>query len=250
MGCPYCGHSTLSRTLGALAWTCDHCHVTVSNMLLKQMSSPPSAVSFFSQMPMLPPSKSARGYGFVPAVEFSDMKEIVAAPIEGWRLWRIIRRDQIETFTDDLVRELADAHDRGENPWRRLLLQPKLAALAQNCRWDRTMTAACVTDAHHPDEPPSRYCGCGVWAFKTEEDMSARLVDYLDEHGLPIAYGRVQLWGRIIEHQHGYRAQHARPFHVTIVGDNDDATARALAAFYGCEVGYGLPPDGALMRAE
>lgn len=45
---------------------------------------------------------------------------------------------------------------------------------------------------------------CGVYAFKTAKDFLTQVGDALD------IYGRVALWGDIIEHEIGYRAQFAK----------------------------------------
>lgn len=45
---------------------------------------------------------------------------------------------------------------------------------------------------------------CGVYAFKTAKDFLSQLADDMD------IYGRVALWGDIIEHENGYRAQYAK----------------------------------------
>lgn len=74
----------------------------------------------------------------------------------------------------------------------------------------------------HDDDPghivPDEYHGCGLYAFKSlpqvcgdsflDESMPAGEPD-TDEVGNLVA-GRVQLAGKIIEHEYGYRAERAR----------------------------------------
>lgn len=59
-----------------------------------------------------------------------------------------------------------------------------------------------------PGEPmegtPSDYNGAGVWAFK-DADRAAAKCGELSQAAL----GSVRLWGEVIEHQDGYRAQFA-----------------------------------------
>ena len=52
-----------------------------------------------------------------------------------------------------------------------------------------------------------------------------------------VAYGKVALWGRVIEHEHGYRAQYAYPQSIVVPASvpNAQNVARALANTYGCE---------------
>ena len=48
--------------------------------------------------------------------------------------------------------------------------------------------------------------------------------------------GRVALWGRVIEHDHGYRAQYGYPLALWLAptpGATSARTVRALAARYG-----------------
>ena len=50
-----------------------------------------------------------------------------------------------------------------------------------------------------------------------------------------IAYGRVSLWGRIVEHKHGYRAQFAYPLDLVLAG-GDTALVDRLTTAYGIDV--------------
>jgi hypothetical protein len=205
----------------------------------------PRSMTAYSAMAMLGESTPAREL---------KPKEIVAEPIEGWRLWRVWQPAAATLFTRDEIMACADAYDRGENPFRGVLLQPKLMAVGiGNIPWDKTMHARCEMNGprhpsmgvpHGPDDVPVAHCMCGMWAFKTLDDLLPRLISSQRETGM--AYGTVQMWGRIIEHEHGYRAQHARPLKVTLLRGNDDAIARALATFYDCDVGCGPLPDAAL----
>jgi hypothetical protein len=65
-------------------------------------------------------------------------------------------------------------------------------------------------DVWVPDEPmvgdPDDYGAAGVWAFK---DRNLALRKML-ESGPGYAYGTVSLWGEVVEHDLGYRAQFAR----------------------------------------
>lgn len=65
--------------------------------------------------------------------------------------------------------------------------------------------------------------GAGVHAFKTME----KLLENYGKHS-PIAIGRVHLWGRIVEHEDGYRAEFAVPVEILKVqGSGDLAAIRA-----------------------
>jgi hypothetical protein len=69
--------------------------------------------------------------------------------------------------------------------------------------------------ASHETPPPDPACSCGIYAWKLCSDvglMAFRTPGALDGPGilnLPVA-AEVRLWGRVMEHEYGYRAQHAR----------------------------------------
>ncbi len=70
--------------------------------------------------------------------------------------------------------------------------------------------------------------GCGIYAFKTPADLIYEAI------GLRIV-GTVYLWGRIIEHEHGYRAQYAYPASFVSSWLTGDELAR-LAELYNVPV--------------
>jgi hypothetical protein len=73
----------------------------------------------------------------------------------------------------------------------------------------RTLAATCrrlVRDAaHHFHEVPEMNCTCGIYAAKSRDDL--RRAGYL---GFGI-HGEVYLWGIVVEHEIGWRAQYACP---------------------------------------
>ena len=87
-----------------------------------------------------------------------------------------------------------------------------------------------------PDVPHSDgSCGrppCGIYAAK---DPASLVADFGAEY-LPMAYGVVELTGKVVEHDDGYRAQRARAIAVVVVEDEGltrfegaDAVTRAFA---------------------
>jgi len=85
-------------------------------------------------------------------------------------------------------------------------------------RWlpGHPLTASCRVDAissisglskvtHNPDELPHFGCTCGVYAAKTIEHL--RQCGY-KKFGV---HGEVCLWGKVVEHERGWRAQFAYP---------------------------------------
>lgn len=69
---------------------------------------------------------------------------------------------------------------------------------------------------------PVKECSCGLYAYKPN-------VPNRDWSQLPIT-GEVKLWGRVIEHEHGYRAEYAYPS--SLVAHEDRIAAR-LRHLYG-----------------
>ncbi len=77
--------------------------------------------------------------------------------------------------------------------------------LAAACRyrlWKAANGEAASLDGH---EPPHHNCRCGVYAAKNFAHL--RNIGYAD-YGV---HGEVYLWGRVVEHHFGYRAQYAYP---------------------------------------
>ena len=82
------------------------------------------------------------------------------------------------------------------------------------------------------DVCPSPHSSCGIYGMKTRELLKWHLRNH-QNHGLSTAtiIGQVYLWGRIIEHKHGYRAQYAYP--KCLVYSEQEKVATILAQTYG-----------------
>lgn len=78
---------------------------------------------------------------------------------------------------------------------------------------------------------PARGCTCGLWAAKSTDNLAYKAS--LDEHPAApgFAWGECHLWGRVIEHDEGYRAEFAYPKALQATSD-----AEALATRYGVPV--------------
>jgi hypothetical protein len=111
--------------------------------------------------------------------------ERTTEPIVAWRSWALTGRSD---GTHLLLRPVAGrAH-----PWR-----PREAA-----------TAACRrTGAFH--EAPALDCTCGLHGSQT--------LDILRRTKCPAVLGRAALWGRVIEHELGFRARHAYPQRLRLI---------------------------------
>lgn len=189
--------------------------------------------------------------------------EIVAEPIEAWRMWRVVRPQELR-LTPDVLKTLSKKWVDGQNPFEGLL-GAKLSGVGNSVEWPTaTHDARCTAGALSASSSfsalamqqqvmhqqmlyggpapssitnnhavPHQTCTCGVWALNSEEMLWKTILQYDASASAPFAYGKVQLWGRIIEHKLGYRAAHARPTELHLVRSDQD-TADELAAFYGC----------------
>lgn len=179
--------------------------------------------------------------------------DLAAEPIIGWRIWNVRETEEV-TLSARKVADLIERIERGENPLRSLL-RPALYAIAGSYAWLETEAARCAPWYDPAEvrshEAPDPDCMCGFWALQTEEQMHAVMTLALAELGrsVVLAYGRVQLWGRVIEHDLGYRAQFARPYDITVV-QGSDATAAGLRDRYACDVNPGVAPPGVLEGAK
>lgn len=109
---------------------------------------------------------------------------VLTEAVHGWRTWGLAgHRDGHD------VRLLPTAGTRRPWPAR------------------RPVRAECGRRRNHPVPGPD--CTCGIHA--------TRLPDLLRRTREPAVLGRVALWGRVVEHVHGYRAEYAYPQRAALV---------------------------------
>ena len=91
--------------------------------------------------------------------------------------------------------------------------------------------------AHCISEYPGVNSHNGLYAFKRRHTEAEYRASYGTEKTM-LVYGTVALWGRVIEHQEGYRAEYAYPQSIVVPSSIPDSgkVARALANTYGIEV--------------
>lgn len=128
------------------------------------------------------------------------------SPTYGWRAWYIDRHSALRSFY----------HDGGPWPSRH-----EMAAACTQCR----------------DQSPGEGCRCGVYAAPTRRGALIWAERFLEEHTSPsdIALGEVALWGKVVAHEYGYRAEYAYP---TKLWTNRPAQVEALAERYGVPTTY------------
>ena len=74
---------------------------------------------------------------------------------------------------------------------------------------------------YRPHPTPRRGCARGVYALKTQEALTELRRPHTHRWSRAAAlatlvWGEVSLWGTVIEHEHGYRAQYAYPRRITV----------------------------------
>jgi hypothetical protein len=110
--------------------------------------------------------------------------ERLAEPVIAWRTWAL----------------------SGRRDGSALLLRP-IARKARTWRPREVVAASCR--ALFPHEAPDPACTCGLHGTHT--------LDILRRTRCPAVLGRVALWGRVIEHDHGFRAQYAYPQRLRLI---------------------------------
>ncbi len=62
----------------------------------------------------------------------------------------------------------------------------------------------------HSEQPaPHLTCMCGIYAYKEKPRLLREIRNIYS--GLRLVYGEINLWGKVIEHEDGYRAQFGYP---------------------------------------
>lgn len=114
---------------------------------------------------------------YVPAAEPPTIPDFFS-PLEAWR--------KFDTMADGSV---LCSVGIGQFPW---LSAESGAAYCASGSGEFTTHGAC----------PSLKCSCGYYAYKKREDAEV--------HGQGQILARIEVWGRIAEHERGYRCEHAR----------------------------------------
>jgi hypothetical protein len=117
---------------------------------------------------------------------------IVAAPIIGYRHWFVRADGQLRALTMDYLWAAG---------------KPLLAQCRQ--QYGEPSNRYQLQGSH---DPPHSVCPCGIYAFKQAPAADELWMDRMFDGtgGTPYIFGAVLLWGRIVEHERGYRAQYAR----------------------------------------
>jgi hypothetical protein len=112
------------------------------------------------------------------------VNDTASEPIVAWRAWALT------------------GHRDGSG----LLLRP-VAKRARTWKPRLVVEASCRTSRRH--DAPDPACTCGL--------HGTHGIEVLRKTKCPAVLGRVALWGRVVEHEHGYRAQYAYPQRLRLI---------------------------------
>jgi hypothetical protein len=106
--------------------------------------------------------------------------------------------------------------------------------------WIRHLVSSQPEETH---AAPAGVCNCGIYALTQWDaiEPQALLPPVCHHPGLErYVFGLVLLWGRVIQHGHGYRAEYARPLRLltTSLRARSDGIRSLLDAVTTC---YGIP---------
>lgn len=126
-------------------------------------------------------------YTWHPHVE-PDSCDFFIDPIIGWRAWGLVRNssEQLQLTSPVAV--------------------PLSVAELNSTIWPtyEKMSARCLKVADPTRHIAPRYdCTCGLYAVRTADKVFTTVAS--------VVIGEVKLWGKVIEHEDGYRAQYAYP---------------------------------------
>ena len=115
---------------------------------------------------------------------------IVREPIVGWRRWNFMYPHFLANLGNDTIyvpREKIEAH----------------------CEQYSTIGTLVLRKDHSEQQAPHLTCMCGIYAYKEKPRLLREIRDSCS--GLRLVYGEINLWGKVIEHEDGYRAQFGYP---------------------------------------
>jgi hypothetical protein len=139
-------------------------------------------------------------------------------PVVGWRMWCTVGDDE-----GTVLRSV-----------NRRTVWPRGTALVADCLRSRIHLWR-RSDAH---AAPGPECRCGIYASDIAL-LRAYLAEWLVWGGCVPVLGTVSLWGRVFEHERGWRAQCAYPQHL-FVPVVEAAPEQALSAAQDLAA-YGVP---------
>lgn len=151
----------------------------------------------------------------------------VAPPLTGWRCWRVMPFERLGEHPS--VRLCASGTRGIPKVWT-----PRLPVSAI-CGKFKTTHAA-----------PWPGCECGIYAYREREPAEAHFASFTSgssEGTVGWAFGRVSLWGKIVEAEHGWRSEFAYPYELIVYAEPE--VAREIRGLYGVDVEQQAPIEPA-----
>jgi len=198
--------------------------------------------SFYQQVGMYPPGmQSLNQMGTFLGTASSSFPvangsiTVTRSPLEPWKLGSPVQASVIEQFKKvepyRALQRVPDSIDMivGWRTWRttRRGGQWWLQALGQSTAWEpkKKVEAACImsgrpTVSGTGDHPaPQKDCTCGFWAFKNVDMLPGAVAGQCNDSQITVM-GSVDLWGRVVETENGFRAQYAYPKELWLLEDH------------------------------
>jgi len=111
---------------------------------------------------------------------------IVREPIVGWRQWNFMYPHFLANLGNDTI------------------YVPR-----------EKIEARCEQVGHSEQQAPHLTCTCGIYAYKEKPRLLREIRNKMTipaiYSGRRLVYGEINLWGKVIEHEDGYRAQFGYP---------------------------------------
>lgn len=121
---------------------------------------------------------------------------IVREPIIGWRQWNFMYPHFLANLGNDTIYVPREKIEARCEPYSRIGTSdhPKV---------------------HSEQQAPHLTCTCGIHAYKEKPTLLRQIRHQMAipaiYSGLRLVYGEINLWGKVIEHEDGYRAQFGYP---------------------------------------
>lgn len=149
-------------------------------------------------------------------------------PLEAWRVW---------TIRDWTLRDRS--------------IEPRLAPLSADLVWQprRRVEAVCnygglfrPHSGNHAAPWPT--CDCGLWALRERQRVEELARDERASRARVFVFGKVALWGRVLEFEDGFRAEYGYPADLYVYDDAE--LADDLARIYGVRARAIASPESAV----
>ena len=115
---------------------------------------------------------------------------MVREPIVGWRQWNFMYPHFLANLGNDTI----------------YVPREKIEA---RCEQYSTIGTLVLGKDPSEQQAPHLTCTCGIYAYKEKPRLLREMRNIYS--GLRLVYGEINLWGKVIEHEDGYRAQFGYP---------------------------------------